>query len=330
MKWAGQGWQRTAQGSSLPGGGAQFHGECAWGQQADDPGSSLPGGGVLGYAGARVGTWECEHMQIRTRWLVVVLAFVAALLSPLITLFSQPSLCSARAAQPPTAPPLPEAESAPLLGDIPNRGEGERVIEFAGREWIVKAGDNLPPRANAWSGDEQSVRVDADGRLHLRIRQIGGVWHSAQVIARAPSNYGMVRFLVETPLDDPHPNVVLGMFLYRDDAREIDIEFSRRLAGGDFTALFAVQPSQQPGHRHAFRFDWAGASAHEMHWQPGWVCFRSLQGHAADAPAAVEWLFEGTSVPRAEDALRLQINLWLLDPAQQDAEVEAVITTVQG
>ncbi len=272
-------------------------------------------------------------MRRRQSWYpVLTAALAAAALLALLRWGAQPSPCNARALA--AAPALPtgtgERPSRSPLADIPNRGQGERIITFAGREWVVKAGANLPPRANHWSDSEASVHVDAAGRLHLRVRQIEGVWHSAQVIAREPSRHGLHRILVETPLDGLHPNVVLGVFLYRDDAREIDIEFSRRLAGTGFNALYAVQPSHRSGHRHPFQFGTAGPSAHEIHWQPDWICFRSMDGHDVSGQVVSEWLFERPGVPQVEDALRLQINLWLLDPEQQDSEVEVVITAVTG
>jgi hypothetical protein len=261
--------------------------------------------------------------RILSLGLIVLNTLLLVLLLPALL---KPGMCSARAAASPSAAPTGLVEGGASLDDLVNRGEGTRVIVFAGREWVVKAGANLPPRGNAWSDAPESVSVDSDGRLHLRIRQIDELWHSAQVIALEPAQYGMYRFRVETPLNDLHPNVVLGMFLYRDDAREIDIEFSKRLAGGDSNALYAVQPSQRAGHRSAFQFAWAGASTHEIHWQADWVCFRSLEGTAGDGPVVYEWAFEQPGVPAQADDLRLQINLWLLEPARQDREVTVILS----
>jgi hypothetical protein len=100
-----------------------------------------------------------------------------------------------------------------------------RIIQFAGRNWEVKVGFG-GPGPNNWSDTDQSVWVDADGRLHLRLREVGGVWYAAEVRTVLPTKYGMHRFYLIGPVDQLDRNVIFSAFVYGDDSKEIDIEFS--------------------------------------------------------------------------------------------------------
>jgi hypothetical protein len=206
-----------------------------------------------------------------------------------------------------------------------------RTIEFAGRQWYVKAGIGLGPGNNNWSDDSESVWVDDAGQLHLRIRNIDGMWYSAQVIAVDDTGYGMYRFFVETPLNDLDEHVVVGLFLYRDDNHELDIEISHQGQVEDDNALFAVQPYFLEGHRESFTLDWDGPTIHEIEWQAENVRFATLQDDESAQPVIHEWLYEGDGIPRERHRLRIQINLWLTEPAPaNEEEVEIVISGVDA
>jgi hypothetical protein len=206
-----------------------------------------------------------------------------------------------------------------------------RIIRFAGHKWMVKDGLNRPPRSNNWSNDPQSAWIDVDGRLHLKIRQVDGVWYSAQVASMDYARYGVYRFYVETPLADLHDNVVLGLFLYADDENEIDIEVRQRANEERDNLSYAVQPYILDGHRRTSRFDWEGPTVHEIFWQPDFVDFRSLtDDEQASGTILHEWRFDRSGVPAEERNLRIQMNLWLLDPASHDQEVEVVIADVKS
>lgn len=138
----------------------------------------------------------------------------------------------------------------------------------------------------------------------------------------------MHRFFVETPLHELDDNVVLGLFLYRDDRHEIDVEFARRDEA--FNAVYAVQPSYFDGHRERFRLDWDGATTHEINWGPRNISFRSLQGYDLNTDDVIHrWRFQGDGIPQESDALRIQINLWLRDPALATEPVEVVIAGLE-
>lgn len=206
-----------------------------------------------------------------------------------------------------------------------------RVIEFAGREWYVKDGIGLGPGNNNWSDDRRSVWVDDEGRLHLRIRQIDGVWYSAQVTSVEYTTPGTHRFYVETALNDLDEHVVFGMFLYRDDEHELDIEISQQGQRDNHNAKFAVQPYYLDGHRSGFFLEWDGATVHEIDWQAETVSFASFR-REDDAEVVIhEWVYEGENIPEADLQLRIQINLWLSRrPPADEQEIEVVISDLEA
>ncbi len=101
-----------------------------------------------------------------------------------------------------------------------------RTIHFANCTWYVKSG-YWGPGPNHFSDSDQSVWVDDQGRLHLKIRQQGTTWYCAEVYTTGFTSYGEHRFLVDGRIDLLDRNIVLGLFTYANDASEIDIEFSR-------------------------------------------------------------------------------------------------------
>jgi hypothetical protein len=120
-----------------------------------------------------------------------------------------------------------------------------RIIKFAGRLWVVKSGDRRGPGPNCWSDSEQSVWVDENGWLHLRIRKENGRWYCAEVFTREYTCYGLHCFYTIGRLDNLDPNVVFAPFLYKDDRTEIDIEFTRwGEPNSQSNGQYVVQPSK--------------------------------------------------------------------------------------
>jgi len=68
------------------------------------------------------------------------------------------------------------------------------------------------------------VWVDEQGYLHLKIREINGAWHSAQVTLPTSLDYGEYRFQIAANVEAFDPYVVLGMFVYEDDFNETTLK----------------------------------------------------------------------------------------------------------
>lgn len=209
-------------------------------------------------------------------------------------------------------------------------------IEFSGIQWYMKAGEGLGPRNNDWSDSEESVFVDEMGRLHLKIRQIEGIWHSAEVSTVLHAGYGIYRFIVDSPLHQLDREVVLGMFLYRDDNTEIDIEISRwgEESESEANALYTVQPYILDGHMHAFNMSYPESTIYEIDWQVDSLIFRTYKNlpSTSDEDSLIEeWQFDSGDFPVESDDLHLHINLYLLgDAPSNEEEVEIIISRVEA
>jgi hypothetical protein len=192
---------------------------------------------------------------------------------------------------------------------------GTRTVVFAGRIWSIKdsGGALWGPGPNVFTSDPQQVWVDEQGRLHLRIDQVGGAWRSVEVIAQDSLGYGNYRFTIETPLDALDPNVVLGLFTWSDQRaynhREIDIEFAR---WGDPAAVanvqYTVQPYTTAGNQRAW---WLGpgygTTQHAFRWSSARIDFTST----AYGNTLQSWSFtRRTGIPKPGGETP-RINLWL-------------------
>lgn len=209
-----------------------------------------------------------------------------------------------------------------------------RDIDFAGCKWFVKSG-YTGPGPNYWSDSEQSVWVDANGRLRLKIRQIGNTWHCAEVYTQQFNQYGEHCFLIEGRVDQMDKNVVLGLFVYSDDLNEIDIEFSKwGWTNNKNIGSYTVQPYTTPGNTESFPIHLDSTlSTHCFNWHVDSVSFISMQGHYVDVPLAEEsyihrWTYKGKDIPNSLRNLRTRMNLWLFRGSSpvDTSNLEIIIT----
>ncbi|RAV31058.1 glycoside hydrolase family 16 protein [Sinomicrobium soli] len=210
-----------------------------------------------------------------------------------------------------------------------------RTLDFSGFEWIVRSsGEGREgPGPNYFSDSEDNVWVDDDGRLHLKIVQKGGHWYCAGISLRRSLGYGKYVFYVSGRIDRLDPNAVAGMFTYRNDNEEIDIEFSRWSDPDNMDSQFAVQPSDIPGNKERYNLGLSGeTSTHSFDWQPDSIDFISLYGHdtaVSENNVIHSWNYKGSNIPPDKDE-RLKLNLWLFrgqnpsDLKEQEIIIEKV------
>jgi len=192
----------------------------------------------------------------------------------------------------------------------------DRIIRFSGFEWLVRTTDDglEGPGPNRFSDSDENVWVDEAGRLHLKIVQKGGLWYCSGITLRQSLGYGKYIFYVSSKVGELDQHAVAGLFTYKNDEEEIDIEFSKWSKPDNMDAQFAVQPSDLPGNKMRYNLDLPGElSTHVFHWQPEKIDFVSLQGHglSQDEDNLIhEWTYTGGNIPPANGE-RLKINLWL-------------------
>ena len=216
-----------------------------------------------------------------------------------------------------------------------------RSISFSGFEWDVRS-DHQPasPDSNYFSDSAANVWVDGQDRLHLAIRERGGIWYSSEVGLDHPLGYGTYVYQVDSKIGDLNENVVLGMFVYDSQAwqenhREMDIEFAH---WGDSTypnAQFVVQPWEVEGNIYRWVIPRSlKSSTHSFYWSNDSITFVSARGHQSVPPfdsILDQWTYtDVTGIPEPGDE-RVTLNLWLfkgLPPSDGD-EPEVIITSFQ-
>jgi hypothetical protein len=178
-----------------------------------------------------------------------------------------------------------------------------------------------------FSDSEDSVRVDSQGRLHLRIVRDGSRWNCAEIVSRREFGRGTYRFFVATTPRRLAPGPVLGLFTYSDDPasahREVDVELSSAAPDGT-DAQFVVQPGADEGTFRRFRLPADAEDAvYSFRVLPGRVEFA---GGSAAAPDAFE-SWTSSAAPDGGGA-NVRMNLWLARgvPPADGAAVEAVVS----
>jgi hypothetical protein len=215
-------------------------------------------------------------------------------------------------------------------------GAAAASISFGGYEWTVRSGQG-GPGPNTWA--ESNVWLDAQGGLHLKIRQQEGKWSCAEVTMRKRLGFGRYQFQVEGRIDRFDDHVVLGLFNYPtadvggDSTHEIDIEFARWGRATNPMGNFTVWPVDKAVKQTTKTFPFTltgGTSTHRFDWSPGRVSYQSLQGlRDDDGEEIARWVFEPADASKRVSAqpMPMHFNLWLFrgQPPKDGKEVEVVI-----
>ncbi|MDX9730030.1 MAG: hypothetical protein RBT50_12260 [Bacteroidales bacterium] len=216
--------------------------------------------------------------------------------------------------------------------------EGVRVISFSGYDWIVSTSgeEKGGPGPNYFSDSRENAWVDDEGRLHLKITYREGRWNCARVELAKHTGYGKYVFYVSTRPDSLDRQVVWGLYTYKSDTEEIDIEFSRWGFDNNQEAQYTIQPSHRVGNKVRFRMDdlEGESSTHIFVWTKKWIDFASYRGHRLNPVNETEilarWRYYGDDNPPDSDE-KLKINLWLFrgKPPLNGRETEVIIDRVE-
>ncbi len=227
----------------------------------------------------------------------------------------------------------------PTLDDIQwNDFPGGRTLDFSDRTWRVKGPGYYGPGPSLFCDTSSCAWVDANGRLHLTIKKIGGSWYSTEVTLTGALGYGDYVFTTLGRLDTLDPHAVFGLFLWEygpcydpgylwwNPYNEIDVEFSRWGNPANAIAQFVAQPADYPGNIDRFdaAFSDSELTSHAFRWLPDRVEYRSWRGGPGDeSPAALihTWTYTGPHLPRPGQP-RIHLNLWQVNgPPATDQEV---------
>lgn len=210
-------------------------------------------------------------------------------------------------------------------------------MQFSGFEWIIKTSKRRArPGGNC---HEDNVWLDRDG-LHLRIACRNGKWTAASVQTKETLGYGRYIFYVSTRYDELDKNVIVGLFTYENDRREIDIELSRwgrsdkEAPNTSFTVQSAkkrnlprAEKEKEDKGNEKFLAELNGSyTTHRFKWQKGRVDFQSIHGHYPYAPKhhliKEKAITENVHASRAE---KTHINFWMYKGMPPADESEVII-----
>ena len=219
-----------------------------------------------------------------------------------------------------------------------------REIQFGGYNWTVKNSNNnkAGPGGNYWSNSEENILLDESGSLHMKITYKDGKWYCAEIYSNEYYGLGTYSFNVEGRPDLFDQNIVLGLFIYRDDDHEYDIELSTwgQSPANIDNAWFTVHPRPTAKvDSHSFRLSSIEEcnTIHKIIWQEDQVIqFASYREHLTHDNILLEedikaWNYvDGRNYFRPENE-RVHMNLWLFNgnPPIDTKEVEIVIKSVQ-
>ncbi|MEA1865919.1 MAG: dockerin type I domain-containing protein [Euryarchaeota archaeon] len=218
---------------------------------------------------------------------------------------------------------LPEELDQNSVASVEVIRKEERHIRFSGYNWTVKSSEILVgPGPNYFSDSNQSVWVDEEGKLHLKILKKDGKWYCAEVCTTESLGYGKYIFYAASRVDRLDKNVVAGLFTWDGEApeynyREIDIEFSRWGQEMNDNAQYVVQPWDPPENMHRFNMVLNGNySTHSFDWSTDSIFFQSLDGHYSSPPSdsymIESWNYTDSGIP-PDGGGNARINLWLND-----------------
>ncbi|MBV9487268.1 MAG: hypothetical protein JO246_14570 [Frankiaceae bacterium] len=202
------------------------------------------------------------------------------------------------------APEKPSSEGLPPAPTHSN--VGLRVIKWSGKQWLVfPQTSNGPDGAHTLSDSVKACRIDAKGRLHLRLTKVNGQWRGVQLEMLNPVNYGTYKFVTGSRLGHLAKPGVLGMFVYKKSqvpyTNEIDLEVSRSLHknGYPLDAQYVVQPYYKAHHlhRYAIRQKYKVVS-HQFSWSAGKVRFVTRAGQGKKGKRLGHFRFKGYDVPQ--------------------------------
>ena len=166
-----------------------------------------------------------------------------------------------------------------------------RGFHWSGFDWRVKASTfPVGPGPNYFSDSTNNVSLDAQGRLHLRITHVAGLWQCAEIVLQRTLGYGTYAYHIASPVDALDPHLVLGLFTWSDQPaytnREMDFEGGRWSYPGDYQdAQFVRQPYYLPGQLVRYRIPpFATNSIPSMNWQTNVINFLCTTGTTAVVP----------------------------------------------
>lgn len=213
------------------------------------------------------------------------------------------------------------ADTNPVLNSGLENGTA-RTIEWSGFTWKVIPPHIGNPGNNYWSDSINNVWTDAQGRLHLKITNVGGIWYCAALETSTPVSYGTYSIVVASNPATLDNNAIAGLFYYMDDYNELDIEFSRWGDPNANNTQYSVQSIPTPIVSPLYETNSANTT-HKMIWNVDRVRF---EGPTGVGP----WTYTGPY--KTKTGSPYCINLWLMNgrPPTDGKEQELILSSFRS
>jgi len=163
-------------------------------------------------------------------------------------------------------------ESRFIVSDLFTIREDEYEFSWKGFNWVTRTtngeGDGPGDPLNYWTSASDAVWIDDQDRLHLKAVKRADEWYCPEIHSKNfPAGQGShIVFYVDSDYSVLDPNLVAGLFLYKDDTHELDIELTRWNGATETNSQFAVQPSSFSGHLYRFDTVFEEGSAFDRSW----------------------------------------------------------------
>ncbi len=190
------------------------------------------------------------------------------------------------------------------------------MLEFSNYSWYVRRrlDRRLGPGPNFFSDAAESVWLDENGHLHLKIRHNGTDWLCAEVFTEESFGHGTYQFELAPGFEYLDVNTVVGLFTYLDDENEIDIEYARWGHENAPNGQFVVQPYATEENLHSYQFpEQNKTTLHQFTWCEEYVHFQAGIGTIEDGFSEImaEYIYTGEDNP-PEATERVHLNFWLM------------------
>ena len=172
-------------------------------------------------------------------------------------------------------------------------------LSWKGYTWNVRSWAGAPGPCT-W--DPSGAYVDSSGNLHLTIQNINGVWQASEVDSSKLFKYGTYTWTLSSSVQNLDKNVCLGLFTYKDDGNELDIEFSKWGVSNGNLLWFSNQPTTVAGFKVSSK-----PVKCQIDWQPSKVTYSVWDSSG-------NLIGTGTStsdIPSVDSYLIM--NLWMMD-----------------
>jgi hypothetical protein len=184
------------------------------------------------------------------------------------------------------------------------------TVNFSGYIWDVRNGENSKssPGPNYYTNRASNVWIDPNnGKLHMKVSQISGKWMCCEIDLSRSLGYGKYTWLVETDPAMIDTNLCLGLFYYKTDTQEIDIEMSKWRDASYPNTQFTVQPGIR-GNSLAFNV-LGGNTLCSFTWERSYVLFSATNTRTNQV-----WNYTKTRyIPPVVLDSTIAIDLWMCD-----------------